>query len=125
MSKTSYLPAPSYLDKAEKAEWRKLIDSQPDDYFNTGHVDLIYSYVCSALQLRVCSKQLKDEGYTAEGSQGQTIQHPAVRMRSEAIKNLKSIAESLGIDPKSQQSRQAAERFPTFVGGESFDGLVE
>lgn len=127
MSK-EYLKAPTHLSKEEKKEWHRVVKSQPAGYFNDGHTDLLISYVSASIMLAETRTALSSEGYFSEGSQGQIIQHPAVRMQAEAIKLLNTLATRLAIDPASQKAA-AGPAHAQGVGPNSqkgaFAGLVE
>lgn len=118
---------PTYLSKDEKAEWRKVVASQAEGYFNDGHVQLLHSYAAAAVMLKRSAALLEAEGYTSEGSQGQLIQHPAVRMQAEAIKLLNTLSARLAIDPASQRSASISANGPgpNAQKGAFMGGLIE
>lgn len=117
---------PAYLTKDQKTEWRRLVASQPEGFFNTGHTELILSYVSATLLLKEANRLIDADGYLAEGSQGQIIQHPAVRMQAEAIKLLNTLSARLAIDPATQRAGAASANGPGPNAQKgAFTGLVE
>lgn len=117
---------PTYLTKEQKTEWRKLVAAQPEGFFNVGHSELILSYVSATLLLKEANALISADGYLAEGSQGQVIQHPAVRMQAEAIKLLNTLSARLAIDPATQRQASTTAHSPGPNGQKgAWQGLVE
>lgn len=117
---------PVYLTKDQKTEWRRLVASQAEGFFNAGHTELILSYVSATLLLKEANRLIEAEGYLSEGSQGQIIQHPAVRMQAEAIKLLNTLSARLAIDPASQKAATGSANGPGPNAQKgAFQGLIE
>lgn len=113
--------APTHLTKAGKAIWKDTVAAQAPGYFTAADTPTLEAYVAAQIALRTASATLAHEGFFSTGSQGQTIQHPAIRIQAEAIRLINQCAQRLAIDPT---SRKAAQNVPLDHAGGELGGLL-
>lgn len=115
------LRAPTHLTKAGKAIWKETVSAQAPGYFTAADIFTLEAYVGAVIALRTASETLAHEGFFSVGSQGQTIQHPAIRIQDQAARLINQCAQRLAIDPT---SRKAAQTAPLDDTGGELGGLL-
>lgn len=120
INNAGYLKAPAHLSKQAKKVWSEQVKAQPEGYFTPADGPSLEALVTAICNLRDANKTLEDnESLFSEGSQGQLIQHPAVRIQAEAIRLINQTSQRLAIDPTSRkaQSGQPADDDAGEIGG--------
>lgn len=96
---------PAHLSPKSKSIWREQVKAQEPGYFTDADVPSLEALVAAISSLRSAIKALDEHGSMfTKGSQGQLIQHPAVRIQSEAIRLINQTSQRLAIDPTSRKA---------------------
>lgn len=87
---------PAHLSPAAKKVWIEVIDAKPKDYYDAADMPSLESLVSAICNLRDANKALKEnKSLFSVGSQGQLIQHPAVRIQADAIRLINQTSQAL------------------------------
>lgn len=87
---------PAHLSPAAKKVWIEQIKARPTDYYTTADIPSLESLVSAICNLRDANKALKENNSLfSVGSQGQLIQHPAVRIQADAIRLINQTTQAI------------------------------
>ena len=83
--------------------WRQLWESGRGVYAETDRM-ILERYCSLSERRRLLLSVLEDEGFLTQGSQGQTVAHPAARLVTEVESRLGPIEDRLGLSPESRMA---------------------
>lgn len=93
---------PKWLSAYAKDEWKRVVPLLADKIADCD-LGSVEAY-CSAVGLvRTCQETINREGITCESASGGVSTHPAVRIQSQAMVQVKNLAIELGLTPKSRK----------------------
>lgn len=101
-------PPPEWLPMSAKTEWKRLVPLLKEDMPITEmDYSLLVAYVCAYARIKTAENDIRKNGtiQTTENSNGTKTRkaNPAVAIQSQASKDLKSLATSLGITLEARQ----------------------
>lgn len=106
------LQKPEHITGPYAEEWDRAVSAMPPGFYTAADVPLLAEYSVKWVFLRQANATVSKEGQTTKGSQGQTVQHPAVAT-SIALGNLiLKLAAQLGMSPAARARLQMPEEDP-------------
>ncbi len=113
-------------DAEAKREWDRITEAMPLGHFAACDVAVMSVHCLSWSLLVAARNQLKAEGTTCSGSQGQVRPHPCIGIMQQQAKRLAQTADRLGLDPVSRNRFALIAVVPGADGGESeLDALLK
>ncbi|WP_234052687.1 MULTISPECIES: phage terminase small subunit P27 family [unclassified Xanthobacter] len=117
---TAVPPAPSWLSKEAKAEWKRVAPILVDERRTLTEADLptLAAYCAAFGQLQEACRILASEGLTYRTEAGIPKPHPAAKLRHDAMTQLRQLGSELGLTPVSRSR-------PTMRDSEDDDSLLD
>ncbi|WP_454917280.1 phage terminase small subunit P27 family [Xanthobacter sediminis] len=97
-------PAPSWLSKEAKAEWKRVAPILVQERRTLTVADLatLGAYCVAAGQIQEASRILAAEGLTYRTETGVPKPHPCAKLRTDAMTQLRQLGGELGLTPVSR-----------------------
>lgn len=97
-------PTPSWLSKEAKAEWRRVapILVMERRTLTEGDLSTLAAYCLAVGQLQESSRILASEGLTFKTEAGIPKPHPAAKLRTDAMTQIRQLGVELGLTPVSR-----------------------
>jgi P27 family predicted phage terminase small subunit len=83
---------PTWLPTDAKRTWKKIVNSNPPDWFRDSDLPLLESYCLSYSQMRDAHTVLETEGIYTSNAAGSVIAHPAMKIISDCQSRLSMLA---------------------------------
>src|SRR5665647_2566393 len=98
------IPAPGWLSKHAKAEWRRvMVDLTRRRILTAADLGSLENYCIAIGQVRDMERLISKEGHVVDTARGLRA-HPAVRIQSDAMTRARLLAAELGLTPVSRLS---------------------
>jgi P27 family predicted phage terminase small subunit len=94
--------APDDLSDFAQALWHELWTDEVGQFYQPTEAGIVKRYCLLTEQYYELAKIVEDEGMVASGSQGQDVQHPAMKMMSDIAGKLQSLEDRLLRTPESR-----------------------
>lgn len=100
-------PAPTWLSKHAKAEWRRVVPALVKARSLAGHeLSTIESYCLAVGRIRECEAVLQRDGLTYISASGESKRRPESTLLKEAIEAARRLASECGITPASRNKNK-------------------
>jgi len=104
---------PADLPEAARAEWRQVVPLLWERKITEVlDMNILKAYCQSAAMVWECDRLLQTEGLVNEGPRGALREHPAVKVRSVALEQMRRLSVELGLTPLARGRVKAAEEPP-------------
>jgi P27 family predicted phage terminase small subunit len=95
-------PVPAHLNAKSAALWLSVWTAGGDAYSPRTDAHIIERYATLHQRRDELMQMLEDDGMITNGSQGQTVLHPAARFLSDVEKAMSGLEDKLGLNPESR-----------------------
>lgn len=117
-------PAPEELSEFGKSLWGRVVGQLANrNYLTALDEPLLMEYVEQVEMSKFAQVEIRENGLTYTDDNGVIKKNPAVDIKNNAAKNIKSIGSSLGLDPISRSNLLAEEPTESEGNGKNVVGM--
>ena len=98
-------PPPTWLPMSAKTEWERIIPLLKSDFpISEADYTMLVSYVVLYARIKTCENEIRKTGtFVTNETTGAKKANPAISVQSQAVRDMKSVATSLGMTLEARQ----------------------